>query len=204
MLEANLTPQARLSVLLVPLIAATLKLALLRLDSADSTVNEALIEGAIQQLEAIPAAHPSTELYIPALRASLQSDASAEESHQRSVNSAARAEYLCTLIYMIGTILRVSMRESLYAQIWLVRQMEQGFRSHESIIREVAAPFFIRYWERACDHSGFEFTVRPSYAKQQVDSAEKSLPGLRHLLKEMRFCLGTPLPDDTVAWLDQA
>ena len=203
MLEANLTPRARLSVLLVPVIAATLKLALLKLDGADSPVNETAIESAIQQLDAIPAAHPSTELYIPALRVSLQSNASAEELHRRSLESAAKAEYLCTFIYMIGTILRVPLRESLYAQIWLVRQMEQGFRSYRAIIREVAAPFFIRYWERASDRSGFEFRVRPLYAKQQVDSTEKSLPGLRRLLKEMRFCLGAPLPADAMAWLDR-
>jgi hypothetical protein len=202
-LEANLTPQARLWVLLIPVISATLKLALLKLDSADSPVNETVIERAIQQLEAIPAAHPSTELYIPALRASLRSDLSAEELHQRSVDSAAKAEYLCTFIYMMGTILRAPLGESLYAQIWLVRQMEQGFLSRQSIIREIAAPFFIRYWERACDRSGFEFRVRPLYAKQQVDSTEKSLPGLRRLLKEMRFCLGAPLPADAMAWLDR-
>ncbi|HWY59759.1 MAG TPA: hypothetical protein VNZ03_35175 [Terriglobales bacterium] len=202
-LEANLTHQARLWVLLIPVISATLKLALLKLDSADSPVNETVIERAIQQLEAIPAAHPSTELYIPALRASLRSDLSAEELHQRSVDSAAKAEYLCTFIYMMGTILRAPLGESLYAQIWLVRQMEQGFLSRQSIIREIAAPFFIRYWERACDRSGFEFRVRPLYAKQQVDSTEKSLPGLRRLLKEMRFCLGAPLPADAMAWLDR-
>jgi hypothetical protein len=201
MLETNLTPQARLSLLLVPVIAATLKLALLKLDVADSPGNEIVIENAILQLEAIPAAHPSTELYIPALRASLQSDASVEELHQRGVDSAAKAEYLCTFIYMIGTILRAPLRESLYAQTWFVRQMEQGFRSYPAIIREVAAPFFIRYWTRACDRYGFEFRARPSYAKQQVDSIEKSLLGLRRLLREMRFCLGVQLPDDTVAWL---
>jgi hypothetical protein len=81
--------------------------------------------------------------------------------------------------------------------------MEQGFLSRQSIIREIAAPFFIRYWERACDRSGFEFRVRPLYAKQQVDSTEKSLPGLRRLLKEMRFCIGAPLPADAMAWLDR-
>jgi hypothetical protein len=104
---------------------------------------------------------------------------------------------------MIGTILRAPLRESLYAQIWLVREMEKGFRSYPAIIREVAAPFCIRYWERACDHSGFQFSVRPSYARQQVESTEKSFAGLRRLLKEMRFCLGTPLPEDVMAWLDR-
>lgn len=204
MLQANLTPQAKLSVLLLPVIAATLKLALLKLDSTVSPINETVIESAIQQLEAIPAAHPSTERYIPALRAALQSNVAAEDLHQRSVDSAAKAEYLCTFIYMIGTILHASLRESLYAQIWLVREMEKGFRSHQSIIRDVAGPFFIRYWERACDHSGFEFTVRPSYVKQRINSAERSLSGLRFLLKEIRFCLGAPLPDDVMAWLNQA
>ena len=202
-LAANLTPQARLSVLLVPVIAATLKLAFLKLDSADSPVSQTMIEEAIQQLEAIPIAHPAPEPYIVAIRASLFGDANWEQLHQQSVDSAARAEYLCTFIYMIGTILRAPLRESLYSQIWLVRQMEQGFRLHPSIIREVEAPFFIRYWDRACSRSGFEFSVRPSYAKQQVDSAEKSFSGLRRLLKEMRFCLGTPLPDDVMAWLDR-
>ena len=204
MLEANLTPQARLSFLLLPVISSTLKLALLKLDSAASPINEAVIEDAIQQLEAIPAAHPSPEPYIPALRVSLDGDANWEELHQRSVDSAARAEYLCTFIYMIGTILRAPLRESLYAQIWLVREMEKGFRLYPSVIREVAAPFIIRYWERACDHSGFQFSVRPSFARQQVESTEKSFAGLRRLLKEIRFCLGTPLPDDVMAWLDRA
>ena len=68
----------------------------------------------------------------------------------------------------------------------------------------VVAPFFIRYWDWVCNRSGFEFRVRPSYAKQQVESTEKSFPGLRRMLKEMRFCLGAPLPDDVMAWLDRA
>jgi tetratricopeptide (TPR) repeat protein len=203
-LESNLTPQARLSILLVPVIAATLKLALLKLDSPDSPANETMIEEAIQQLEAIPAAHPAPEPYIAAIRASLLGDANWEQLHQWSVDSAARAEYRCTFIYMTGTILRAPLRESLYSQIWLVRQLEQGFRSHPSIIREVVAPFFIRYWDRACNRSAFEFRVRPSYAKQQVGSTEKSFPGLRRLFKEMRFCLGAPFPDDVMAWLDRA
>ena len=203
MLEANLTPQARLSVLLLPVISSTLKLALLKLDSAVSPINETVIEDAIQQLETIPAAYPSAEPYIPTLLVSLQGDANWEELHRWSVDSAARAEYLCTFVYMIGTILRAPLRESLYAQIWLVREMEKGFRSYQAIIREVAAPFFIRYWERACDRSGFQFSVRPSYARQQVESTERSFPGLRRLLKEMRFCLGTPLPDEVMAWLDR-
>ena len=202
-LATNLTPQARLSVLLVPVIAATLKLALLKLDCADSPVSQTMIEEAIQQLEAIPTAHPAPEPYIAAIRASLLRDTNWEQLHQLSVDSASRAEYICTFVYMIGTILRAPLRESLYSQVWLVRQMEQGFRSHPSIIREVAAPFFIRYWDWACNRSGFEFRVRPSYAKQQIDSVEKSFPGLRRLLNEMRFCLGTPLPDDVMAWLDR-
>ncbi len=116
-----------------------------------------------------------------------------------------RQDLVRGFILCIGAVCKATpLSKSLYLQIWLARNLEK-FTTHPSVYREIVAPFFVAYWERAIESAApGEFRTALAYSKQQLRSADGSTEGTKKLLAAMRFCLGVRLPKPEMAWLDGA
>jgi hypothetical protein len=111
-------------------------------------------------------------------------------------------EYIRGFVLCIGAMGKAPTAQSLYLQTYLAQQFEQLFQTRPSIYREIIAPLFLAYWERAIALSATLFRTSPAYTRQQLRCVDGSAAGTRKLLSAMRFCLGVTFPEETQDWLD--
>jgi len=111
-------------------------------------------------------------------------------------------EYVRGCVLCIGAMNRASVPQSLYLQATIAQNFEGFFKPCPSLYREIVAPFFAAYWERATADSIGLFRTAQAYTQRQVRAADGTAEGTRRLLNAMRFCLGVKLPEPAMNWLD--
>ena len=66
-------------------------------------------------------------------------------------------EYVRGLILCIGAMDKAPLSQSLYLQTYIAENLEGFFKTCPSVYREILAPFFVAYWERAIAETTGEF-----------------------------------------------
>ena len=61
------------------------------------------------------------------------------------------------LILCIGAMDKAPLSQSLYLQTYIAENLEGFFKTCPSVYREILAPFFVAYWERAIAETTGEF-----------------------------------------------
>ena len=81
-------------------------------------------------------------------------------------------EYVRGCVLCIGAMNRASVPQSLYLQATIAQNFEGFFKPCPSLYREIVAPFFAAYWERATADSIGLFRTAQAYTQRQVPAAD--------------------------------
>jgi hypothetical protein len=136
-----------------------------------------------------------------ALEEALVNDTDWQRLQQGGFEAISKSQFSRGLILCLGAMEKAPIVQSLYLQTYLAQQFEGWFGTTPSIYREIVAPMFKAYWERAVANLPV-FRTGLSYTTRQLEAADGTPIGTRKLLNAMRFCTGSKLPDQTMAWLE--
>ena len=198
-LVASSPPDAPKSLLLVtPIVPIAIRLAFLQFRGGTTAATSTSLAG----IESVMPPDLQPENFVGEMRRALVD----ETDWQVLWNDGCRAfqahEYVRGCIFCIGAMDKAPVCRSLYLQVSIAQNFEGLFKPCASLYREIVAPFFLAYWERAIAQSTGLFRTALAYTQRQLQAADGSAEGTRKLLDAMRFCLGVNLPKHAVEWLD--
>ena len=159
----------------------------------------------VESLEAIESVIPKEaqpENFVAETRKALVEEADWKALWEEGGEGIKAHRYIQGLVLCIGAVSRAPVTQSLYLQISLAQNLEGFFKPCRSVYREIVAPFFVAYWERAIADSVGLFRTAHAYTQRQLQLADGSPEGTRKLLSAMRFCLGAEFPKPQMEWLD--
>jgi tetratricopeptide (TPR) repeat protein len=160
------------------------------------------MESSLADVERIMPVEQQPESFGEPLRRSLLEDTAWDVLQAEGYDAMRNSQYARALILLVGAMQKAPVSQSLYIQTYLAQNFSQWFSSAHSIYREIITPMFRAYWEHVLVTST-EFRTGMSYTKRQFDLLDGTPDGMRKFLGSMRFCLGAPLPEDTMNWLNQ-
>src|SRR5208282_1574115 len=199
-METALPIESRSSVLrVIPILPMAIRLVYLHLHGA----TKAETAGHLKEIETVIPTEAQPENFCAELERALVSDTDWQTLQRDGFDAIRGFQFARGLILCLGAMERAPISQSLYLQTYLAQQFEGWFGTTPSIYREIVAPMFKAYWERALANSTI-FRTGMSYTTRQFEAADGTPNGTRKLLGAMRFCLGAKLPDETMAWLERA
>jgi hypothetical protein len=198
-LGASVPSAARKSLLLVTsMVPVGIRLAFLQFRGATVAATAA----SLTAIESVIPPDVQLENFVGEIRRAL-----VDETHWQVLwDDACRAfqahEYVRGCVLCIGAMNRAPVPQSLYLQVTIAQNFAGFFKPCPSLYREIVAPFFAAYWERATADSIGLFRTAQAYTQRQVRAADGTAEGTRRLLNAMRFCLGVKFPEPAMNWLD--
>ncbi len=193
------TEGQRSTLRVTPLVPIAIRLAHLQILGR----TKAEMESSLADIERTMPVEQQPEFCGQALRRSLLEEAAWDVLQAEGDDAMRNSQYARALILLIGAMQKAPLIQSLYLQTYLAQNFAQWFNSAQSIYREIITPMFRAYWENVLATST-EFRTGMSYTKRQFDLLDGTPEGTRKFLAAMRFCLGAPLPEDTMSWLNRA
>lgn len=198
-MAASVPLAARKSLLLVTsMVPVAIRLAFLQFRGGTPAATAA----SLAAIESVIAPDVQLENFVGEIRRAL-----VDETHWQVLwDDACRAfqvhEYVRGCVLCIGAMNRAPVPQSSYLQVTIAQNFEGFFKPCPSLYREIVAPFFAAYWERATADSIGLFRTAQAYTQRQVRAVDGTAEGTRRLLNAMRFCLGVKFPEPTMNWLD--
>jgi hypothetical protein len=199
-METALPIESRSSALrVIPILPMAIRLVYLHLHGA----TKAETAGHLKEIETVIPTEAQPEKFCAELERALVSDTDWQILQREGFDAIRGFQFARGLILCLGAMEKAPISQSLYLQTYLAQQFEGWFGTTPSIYREIVAPMFKAYWERALANSTI-FRTGVSYTTRQFEAADGTPNGTRRLLGAMLFCLGVKLPDETIAWLERA
>lgn len=108
------------------------------------------------------------------------------------------------IMSLLGSLLASPLKQSLYLQIKVAKDLEQLFKVSPSIRHSILEPFFVRFWMDAVSQGSTEFRTAAAYtSKSYAEAASGPTPKrLKRIFASMVFCTGLSVPEDLKTWLD--
>ena len=182
----------------IPIVPIAVRLAFLRFRGATN----AEILAFLAAIDAVIPPDLQAERFVVEIRRALVEEGDWGTLRDTGYRAIADHEYVRGLISCIGAMDKAPLSQSLYLQTYIAENLEGFFKTCPSVYREIVAPFFVTYWERAIAETTGEFRTAQSYTEKQLTVTDGTPEGTRKLLRAMRFCLGVKLPDHAMRWLD--
>jgi hypothetical protein len=192
------SPAAKSALRVIPIVPVAIRLACLQFQGANSTATLAFL--AVIEATIAPAIQP--ESFVAVIRRALVVEQDWQLLWDESNSAFQNNEYVRGIVLGIGAIDKAPVRQSLYLQVSVAKNLEGFFATCPSIYREIVALFFVAYWRRVIVDSTGLFRTAQSYTQRELTKADGTPDGTRKLLSAMCFCLGLKLPEDATNWLD--
>jgi tetratricopeptide (TPR) repeat protein len=108
------------------------------------------------------------------------------------------------VLSFLGSLLAAPLKQSLYSQISLEKDLEGVFAMSPSIRLKLIQPFFIGFWANVTDHGSTDFRTSEAHTSKSYREAAASPPAVRvkKVFSSMVFCLGLSLPQDLKNWIE--
>ena len=159
------------------------------------------IEAAVAALEAETDAVNESEGFAGALRHSFIEATDGKTLTDEAVVAFNASQYVKAETLMVGAIVRSSPRQSLYLQVRMMETLPRLFSGASILFSAIVAPFFVEYWRAQASRELHPFRTAQAHTLRQLELSDGTVAGVRKLLSAMRFCLGTDLPEEAMAWL---
>jgi tetratricopeptide (TPR) repeat protein len=196
---ASVPPDApKSSLLVIPIVSIVFRLAFLKLRGATAAETTA----SLADIESVIPPDRQPENFVTEIRRALVEETDWKVLQDEGNRALHACKYARGYVMCIGAIDKAPSSQSLYLQTYVAQQLESLSTTCLSIYREIVAPFFVAYWERAVADPTYLFRTALAFTERQIQLGDGSAQGTRRLLDAMPFCLGVTLPEGAMKWLD--